>query len=614
MSVTEIVPQNGVLDLRNIDVSDRVFNVANRWDFYPGALYTSEDFSAGKTGEKAAPEVSASDSAFGTYRLQILAQPNCYYAICGFSLDYASLVFVNGAEVAAFGNVAETKEDFVPKVGYMTIPMFSGPDGEIEVIYQYANYVHREGGYIQPTFLSTPQNIEEFKEADNLVSLTISGGLLLMALYFLLSAVARRKAYFLCLVFCCFLTALRDQNFLNIHLLGSDVSWYFAYRTLILIVMLLPVSILLLLKCQYKRESKQWPLYLYLGIAVVAGILICVLPTQDLTTVSAAVYYLSAPYLIYLIYGIVRHYMKQRRLKTMDILALSGFFVLLTGMLYEALMTGHSSEVTRYGATAYGMLGFVFLNAVAINLQMQKREVELLASRSRNEMLEKMNHLNMEFLHKVGHELKTPLTVISGYAQLTGMQMTVGGTNDGASKNLKIIQQEAQRLANIVTRLMDYSYGRKTEPDFERIEVPELLRNVHAIAVPLCIKNRNAVKLSTVYDGAVHGNFEMLLQIFINLIINANKNTENGCITISASDEEQDDMILFRVQDTGRGISAEDLPHIFQEGYSANGGSGLGLTICKEVVEAHGGRIWVEQTGPDGTVFAFTVFREVESK
>ncbi len=151
------------MDLRNVDVSKDVINIVNNWDFYPGALYTSEDFAYGETNNKADPDVSASDFAYGTYRLRILAQPNQYYTICSFSLDYASRVYVNGTRVAAFGNVADNADDFVPRVGYMTIPMNSGDAGEIEVIYQYGNYVHREGGFIQPTYLSAPQRMEEFK-------------------------------------------------------------------------------------------------------------------------------------------------------------------------------------------------------------------------------------------------------------------------------------------------------------------------------------------------------------------------------------------------------------------------------------------------------------------
>ena len=190
------------------------------------------------------------------------------------------------------------------------------------------------------------------------------------------------------------------------------------------------------------------------------------------------------------------------------------------------------------------------------------------------------------------------------------MQLAAHHISDETPGNLKTIQQEAQRLADMVTRLMEYSYGRKSELSFGRVIVPELLENVDAIAAPMCLKNGNTVKIAADSCADVHGNFEMLLQIFINLVVNANKNTQNGTIAIRASDMERDEFVLFRVEDTG--ISPEDLPHIFEQGFSASGSSGLGLTICREAVEAHGGEIWVERTGPEGTVFAFTVLKEGE--
>ena len=610
-SAKDISVKNGVLDIRGLDVASNIYAVDGQWEFYPGALYDPADFAAGAVGQPA-QDASPSDWSCGTHRLRILARPNQYYALCGFSPDYATRVFVNGVQAAEYGRVSETEEGFVPRVGYMTVPLFSGTGGEIELIVQYSNYVHNDGGHIPPFELSTPQNIEEFKAAGDLVSLALSGGLLLLAAYFLLSAAVRNKPSFLCLALCCVLTALRDQNFFVVHLLTPDTSWYLAYRALILIVMLMPVSILLMLKCQYWKASAQGPLWAYLGMAAAAGVLICLLPTRELVTVSTLVYYLSVPYLAYLVFGVARVYLRRKKLEPADVLVLLGFVLLLTGLVYEALMTGRSAQITRYGATACGMLGFVFLNAVAMSLRGQRQEAELIASRSRSEMLEKMNQLNMDFLHKVAHELKTPLTVISGYAQLTGMQLAAGRVTEEAPANLKTIQQEAQRLANMVTRLMEYSYGRKSELSFGPVKAEELLESVGAIAVPMCVKNNNTVQVLPCGPWRVHGNFEMLLQIFINLVVNASKNTQNGQITISAEDVGQKNVVLFRVADTGCGIDPALLPHIFEQGVSSGGGSGLGLTICREAVEAHGGEIWVERTGPGGTTMAFTVLKEAK--
>ena len=81
----------------------------------------------------------------------------------------------------------------------------------------------------------------------------------------------------------------------EIHLLGPEASWYAAYRVLILVVMLMPVSVLLLLKRADARATRQWLMYAYLGMVIVAALLICLLPTQVLVTVSTAVISPSSP-------------------------------------------------------------------------------------------------------------------------------------------------------------------------------------------------------------------------------------------------------------------------------------------------------------------------------
>lgn len=130
--------EEGWLDLQG-EEADGLFQLEGRWEFYPEALYTSEDFAAGRTGQPAGEEVSPSDYAYGTHRLRIRATPGAYYAICGFSVDYATRVFANGSQVTVFGNPSETAEGFVPRVGYMTLPMCAGEDGIIELVVQYGN-------------------------------------------------------------------------------------------------------------------------------------------------------------------------------------------------------------------------------------------------------------------------------------------------------------------------------------------------------------------------------------------------------------------------------------------------------------------------------------------
>lgn len=602
----EIPPVDGVLDLTDVDLSHQVINVPNSWDFYPDHLYDAENFASGTVDGTE----DQGEGRYGTYRLLIKAPPRQYYTLCSYSIDYSTRVFVNGTEVYACGIVADNAAESVPQIGYMTIPLYSGDTGEIEIIYQYANFVHRDGGFIQPTYLSTPQNMEEFKEDNNLASLMLSGGLLFLSFYFLLCAAVQRRWDFFLLAVCCLLMALRDQNFLHIHLLAPAISWYVSYRVFMGVTSLLPGMLLFLLRSIYPSATKRLPALLFGAVMLAATVLIAVLPTMDLVNVCVAAWVIAVPYLIYLAWGVARYYLKEKKFSVADGLTLGGFAVLVGSVLLEGLYVNNSSAVSRYGIMPIGMLFFTLLTAISISLRIQAQKAALAESRSRSEMLERMNEMNLDFLHNVAHELKTPLTVISGYAQLTGLQISANHISNEMPGNLKTIQHEALRLADMVTKLMDYSYGHESETPFGPVEVKLLLESVQAICTPMCLKNKNRVVIEGKDCSDIYGNRAMLLQIFINLVVNANRHTESGVITVSASDTESREYVVFRVADTGSGISPELVSHIFEKGYSGDGGSGLGLAICRDAVEVHGGTLEVERTGPDGTVFAFTVLRK----
>ena len=612
--IPEVHPVDGVLDITEVDLSEKVVNVSNNWDFYPNALYTSADFANGvENNSQEANSTVDSEPKYGTHRLIIKAHPKQYYTLCSYSIDYSTRVIVNGVEAANFGIVADSAAESVPRIGYMTIPLYSGETGEIEIIYQYANFVHRDGGFIQPTYLSTPQNIEEFKAHNDLVSLSLSGGLLVLFLYFLLCSVLQRRCSFLLLSICCLMMAFRDQNFLVVHALPPDTSWYLAYRLFMAVTALLPGMVLLLFGSMYPSAIKKLPVILHTAAMGIAAVLIAVLPTVWLVTVCTVAWSCALLYLVYLIWGVVRYYLKEKIFQMTDALTVGGAAVLILSILLEATYVNHSSVVSHYGIMPGGMLIFDLLIAMSISLRSKAQEEALAESRSRSELLERMNAMHLDFLHQVAHELKTPLTVISGYAQLTGLQMSTGHISNETPENLKVIRNEALRLADMVNNLMEYTYGRTTEAQFATVEVGPLLESTRTICTPMCLKNSNRVDTHNENCVAVYGSWEMLLQVFINLVVNANRHTQNGVITISASDQECREYVVFRVEDSGSGIDDKILPHIFEKGYSGDGGSGLGLAICREAVEAHGGNLKVERTGPEGTVFAFTVLkREAE--
>jgi signal transduction histidine kinase len=136
---------------------------------------------------------------------------------------------------------------------------------------------------------------------------------------------------------------------------------------------------------------------------------------------------------------------------------------------------------------------------------------------------------------------------------------------------------------------------------------------VEAVDMQRSLASSSSLELRIEADSNVPdiwGDRDRLLQVFENLIGNAIKFTPaGGCITVGAASHDHE--VIFRVADTGSGIAPEDLPRVFDRFWQATRanrqGAGLGLPITKGIVEAHGGRIWVESTPNRGTTFSFTI-------
>ena len=101
-----------------------------------------------------------------------------------------------------------------------------------------------------------------------------------------------------------------------------------------------------------------------------------------------------------------------------------------------------------------------------------------------------------------------------------------------------------------------------------------------------------------------------LLQVLINLVVNASRHTQNGLIEVQA--EDGGEAVVFWVRDNGEGIAPEAVPHIFEKGFTTTNGQGLGLAICSETVTLHGGTMELASTGPEGSCFRFTIPKEAE--
>ena len=602
-------PEDGVADLRDVDFNADVYHLENHWDYYSGKLYTPQELTSSDAPQKDIKTTFNDEK--GTWRIVLLAKPNTYLSLCSFSVDFSTRVFVNGSEVRNIGFVSDDPAETTPMVRYMTLPLYSGDDGRIEIVYQYANYIHNDAGFIQNTLISTPENIDEYQRGLTFWSLLLSGGLILLAFYFLLGAAFQKSREFAALAFCCVVIAFRNQFFFGEHLLGAGYNFILEYRFVVLDVSLIPVSALLLIAAFFPRAFKGRRAALISLTAVAAILAAChfIVGTKSLVLLCHICYYVCAPVLIWFMYRLIRYFRKER-IKVIDAVTLAAITLFIVMLIWEGLNTGSNSAVNHFGVTPLAMVICILILDVVINTRITAQAVLLRETQQRNELLGQVNEMNRDFLRTVAHELRTPLTVISGYAQLMYRQLEKGKLSDGAPERLETVRQEADRLAEIVGRLMDYTYGHETEAELTAVDISSLFKSADAVLKPVCAKRGNTLCFTNNCKQNVFGNYELLLQVLINLIVNASAHTQDGNITVEASDGG--DHAEFFVRDTGNGIPSDVAPHIFEKGFTTTDGRGLGLVICKETVTLHGGTLELLSTGPDGSCFRFTIPKEGE--
>ncbi|MBC7248576.1 MAG: GAF domain-containing protein [Actinobacteria bacterium] len=226
-----------------------------------------------------------------------------------------------------------------------------------------------------------------------------------------------------------------------------------------------------------------------------------------------------------------------------------------------------------------------------------------------------LDRMKSDFISIVSHELKTPLTSIKGFVRLLDAER-VGPVNEKQRHYLEIVAKQTESLTKLINDLLDLSRIEAgiIEVKREAVDLRQVVADVLAQLDNLAQEKGISVRTDFPADPrAVCGDADRLGQVFMNLVHNAIKFTPaGGEVRVEAS--EQGDHCLVQVSDTGIGISQQDLPKIFNKFYQVDSsstrqqsGTGLGLSISRELVQAHGGRMWVESRRGKGTTFSFTL-------
>jgi signal transduction histidine kinase len=227
-----------------------------------------------------------------------------------------------------------------------------------------------------------------------------------------------------------------------------------------------------------------------------------------------------------------------------------------------------------------------------------------------NDVTELMNALTVkdEFVSNVSHELRTPLTSILGYIEL----LQDGDLTKDQKQPMEIIRKNSERLLTLVSDLLALGHHKpvvRSEP----VDIAEVVHACVSAALPKGDASGVGLYVSTPERLDAHVDATRISQVVDNLVSNAIKYSPGGGNVLVAL-EQQDSELVCRVSDSGMGMSTEDQAKVFTKFFRAGNvrestipGAGLGLSISKDIVEAHGGTIEVESVPGEGTTFTFRI-------
>jgi len=260
--------------------------------------------------------------------------------------------------------------------------------------------------------------------------------------------------------------------------------------------------------------------------------------------------------------------------------------------------------------TGFGLLGLMLVIGAVRRSTAEAQRLAAEAARAHE-----LTQLKSEFVTLVAHELRSPLTTITGYVEIL-LEEHGGTSTEVQRESLKIVQRNGEQLLALIEDLLDISRMEASRLELKRttLDLARLVREVASSLHPQIEAKGQRLTLELAEAlPAVSGDADRVTQILTNLLSNAHKYTASGgSVTITARGEGSG--VRVSVRDTGIGLSPDDQARLFTKFFRAQNsvtqgvrGTGLGLMITRALVELHGGEITVTSALGQGSTFSFTL-------
>ncbi|MFC6229649.1 ATP-binding protein [Paenibacillus allorhizosphaerae] len=656
--------ENGIIDLSDWNwQKDGTLPLNGEWSFSWQQLQQSEADQASEQSQLPAQTIKVpgswngtvvdgvplSGEGYATYRLKImLPEGEDVLALRVPAVSTSYKLWVNGKAIASAGLLGTTEESAVPQFA-PEVAVAPTLHSAMDIVIEVANFSHQRGGLRQPIELGTAKDIIRAKEMAVGFDMLLIGCLLIMGLYHLgLFAVRTKEWSMLYFGLFCLLFSIR------MTLLGEIVitkaipgfNWTLEINLEYLSAALSLPLFILFFSSLYPEESARFMNAAFCIVTVGYSIVIAVLPTLIFTQALVSLQLVVVAAIVYVMSIAVFACIRKR--EGSGILLIS-CLVLGTSIVNDMLYA-HQLVATTDRMSAFGLLIFIFSQAAMLSIKLsrafvsvEKLSTELTelnnglnekiiertydleqankALKWSNDELSRMETSRSHLLSNISHDLGTPMTAIQCYIEAILDRMV--DTEEQRERYLRVIHSKVVGMDRLIEDLFQLSQLEARQVAFKKEPVTtDLLIERLFARYELDARGAGIAYTLTVFRNgekdeqfsSVEVDAERLHQAYSNLIFNAIKFTPSGG-SIAVEMHDNGSEMLVSVSDSGSGIRPEDLPYVFDRFYTSNkarndsgGGKGLGLSISKEIVEYHGGRIWVDRTEEQcGTVICFTI-------
>ena len=621
---------NGILDTTAWDFSKKGFlKLDGTWEFYWKNFYSPKDFSDVKNSNSSirisppsfeivpsiwnsysTPEIQMQGNGYATFRLRIkLKDYEHVYAIKIIDIATSYKVWIDGEELWKAGKLGINKEESTPAYNSKVIE-FKPSSEFVEIVFQVSNFYHSKGGLWNFIEFGLAEHIEESRESQTNFEFFMFGSLSIMAFYHFGLYALRKKdksTFYFGLV--CFIIAIRilltGERYL-FKLSEDTVYWITLVKLEFMTVYLTTPCFIFFLESIYPEDTSKIISRFTLGAGITFSLITIFLDTYITTGLVKYFQILLFSLILYIGYILIVINRKQREGAVWVAFGLIVFLgALINDLLYlnNIIYTGFLFPV--------GLFVFIFSQSFILSMRFSKAFTTV---ESMSEKLVTLDKLKDDFLANTSHELRTPLNGIIGIAE-SMLDDASNRLSFEIKQNLSLIVASGRRLSSLVNDILDFSKLKNHEIDLQirQIDLKQIADLVIKLSAPL-IQDKEIILINSIPSDfpEINADENRIIQIFHNLVGNAIKFTEYGEIRISA--EYKSESTIIYITDTGIGIPKEKFDIIFQSFEQIDnstsreyGGTGLGLGITKQLVELHGGKIWVDSNVGKGSTFYFSI-------